>query len=202
MTGSSEPCSRSKGLELYESREGQWFRPGQSLPSFDEAPNRPPIGLDRAIVPLAFSSLPPPTDEPQPMELRLVADAKPRATTATLCALGRLAEWADRATSAEIGAIRAAVTDELALLIGPGLPFLADSGRYWGDQLLVPLGFSPWPVLPEGVIRQAIGANEGHLALLNGEGRKMTVEIIPFESFRPMTRAGVRLAMKGRRHES
>ena len=46
------------------------------------------------------------------------------------------------------------------LVIGaPGtLPLLPESVRYWGSELLVPLGFRAEPDLPEAAIRGVAGA--------------------------------------------
>ena len=73
------------------------------------------------------------------------------------------------------------------------LPLLPESVRYWGTDLLVPLGFRADPELPEGAIRRVVGAGDGDLVVLDEEG----FELIARDAFKPLSRAGIRLARGG-----
>jgi hypothetical protein len=75
---------------------------------------------------------------------------------------------------------------------GIRLPALADGLRYWGDDVLIPLGFRADPQLAERALRAAIGAGPDDVVVLDGEGP----ELIPRQAFRPLSRAGIRLARK------
>ena len=70
------------------------------------------------------------------------------------------------------------------------LPLLAESVRYCGTDLLVPVGFRADPELPEGAIRQVAGAGPGDLVVLDEGG----IELIARDAFQPLSRAGIRLA--------
>jgi MoxR-vWA-beta-propeller ternary system domain bpX2 len=85
--------------------------------------------------------------------------------------------------------------DAEAFVVGsPGkVPLLLESVRYWGTDLLVPLGFRADPDLPEQAIRRVVGAGEGDLVVLDREG----FELIARSTFKPLDRAGVRLARGG-----
>jgi MoxR-vWA-beta-propeller ternary system domain bpX2 len=86
-----------------------------------------------------------------------------------------------------------------ALLLGRGLPPWPGSIRYWGVQLLVPIGFEVRPTLPEATIIEALGTPGRELLRIipDDDGEGLAVEAIPLDAFRPLTRAGVRLALVG-----
>ena len=142
--------------------------------------------------------------------MRLVRDLREsvRPATAIRCELAILAAWVDRATSAELaplqGVWRTAPDGEEgnseAFIIGVSgtLPLLPGCVRYWGNGLLLPLGFRAEPDLPEAAIRGAAGAGDGDLAVLDRDG----LELITRASFAPLARASVRLARGASREPS
>jgi hypothetical protein len=73
------------------------------------------------------------------------------------------------------------------------LPELPDGRRFWGGQLLVPLGFRTEPELPESALCRTIGAAPDDLVVLDFEG----YEVIPRAALEPFSRAGIRLARRG-----
>jgi len=186
------------GVELFEDRGDAWYRPGQGLPSFGLPPAGDRVALDRAVVPAPFSAERDPGTPLPAVAPRLARDPRPRPTTAALCPLAELVRWVDSATSAEIGAIRGAIAGDSALLVGDALPAWPGSERFWGRSVLVPLGRSPRPDLPEATLREALGAGDGEILRLIpvGEGAEVEAEVeaIPTAAFGPLTRAGVRLA--------
>jgi MoxR-vWA-beta-propeller ternary system domain bpX2 len=189
------------GVKFYEERDGAWHRPGRKLPTFGIPPLGERVPLDRAVTPEPFEAESPGRDLARPSTLRLARDGRPRPTSAALCPLAELGSWADSAPSAEIVSIRGAFRGDSALLLGRGLPPWPGSTRYWGHRVLVPIGFQPRPCLPEEAILEALGASgEEIFRLVPGttgdEG--LTVEAIPLGAFRPLSRAGVRLARGAR----
>ncbi len=189
------------GVELFEDRDGRWHRPGQHLPSFEAGPEGSRRPLLRVVTPAPFSAEPPPTGPLAPVRLHLARAPLIRPTAAATCPLAGLARWAEMAPTAEIGAIRGALAGDLALLLGDHLPAWPGSERYWGRSLLVPLGWEPRPALPEGVLREALGAGDGDLLRLvpaGPDGGEAGLEKIPLAAFHPLTRAGVRLALARR----
>ena len=189
-----------EGVELYERRGDSWHRAGRRLPSFGLPPAGEPIPLDRAVTPGPFSAELPSAGALSPATLRLSRDRRPRPTTAALCPMIELGRWADSAPSAEIEAIRGAIRGDSALLLGRDLPPWPGSTRYWGGRVLVPIGFEPRPSFPEEVLLEALGGSGRELFRLmpdDSGGEALAVEAIPLEVFRPLSRAGVRLAVGG-----
>jgi hypothetical protein len=129
----------------------------------------------------------------QPITLSLVHDHRPRHTTGLLCGLSELGRWADGATTARIVSIQAARAGDQVLLLGGKLPLLSGSERFWGERVLVPLGFRAEPALPERALLEAVGAGEDDLLLLGSQG----AELVSRKAFQPLTRAGIRLALGG-----
>ena len=192
-----------EGAELYTERDGRWYRLGEHLPRFDV-----PGGDGSTWLPLERTIFPEPieavrTREPvnDPMPIRLVRDlAMPgRPASALRCPLGALSAWAERATSAQLARLRGAWigsgalerSGAEALVIGPegSLPLLPDGLRFWGGDLLIPLGYRAEPDLPASAIRRAAGAGADELAVLDQDG----LELIPRAILKPLSRAGIRL---------
>lgn len=180
------------GVEFFVPRNGGWCRFGHRLPTADA----PPAGEGRSVATvLGLAPVEPvePGDTPAPpVPLRVVRGGPPQPVTALACRVGDLAPWADRATTAELERVRAARAGDQAVLLGSNLPAVPNAVRYWGDDLLVPLGFRPDPDLPPAALRAAVGAAADELVVLDESG----AERIPRAAFHPLTRAGLRLARR------
>jgi hypothetical protein len=185
-------CLRTvPGVEFFADRGGRWFRFGSRLPAPAAPPLADAVPLDRVLFPARVEPVPPPAALPAPVPLTVVRGGGPRPVTAVRCVVSALARWADAATTAELAAVRAARCGDRALLLGGRLPVVAGGERFWGDRVLVPVGFRPEPALPDGVIRAACGVELEELLILDAAG----AEAVPDAAFAPLTRAGVRLAL-------
>ena len=156
--------------------------------------------LERIIFPEAIVATRPGRTSHDPVRLRLVRDASIplRPASALRCSPENLAAWAHSATSAELAALKGAwvkpgapLGQAAVLLTGAigTLPPLAGAMRFWGTELLIPLGFRAEPDLPASAIRAAAGAGSEHLAVLDEAG----IELIPLAVFKPISRAAVRM---------
>jgi hypothetical protein len=179
------------GVEVFARRGPRWHRPGEHLPAFevpsaDEA--RPLLHLLTPAPVNAESGVP----FFRPVMLRLVRDDRPRSASALSCTLATLAEWAEQATSKQLAMLTAVRGGERVLLRGERLPPLVASERYWGRTVLTPLGFRPEPELSEEALREALALGEEEIALLGDKG----FESVEARLFQPLTRAGVRLAVR------
>jgi hypothetical protein len=183
------------GVELYEPRDGQWYRPGQHLPAFGlpiPAPSRP---LAQVLVPAPVQpELVPDLTLPS-VKLRLVRNVRPRPATALWGSLSALRKWADRAPTAELVAVCAARCDGRVLLLGRRLPPLPGAERLWGERVLIPLGYQPEPALPESALLEALQGTADELVVLTTDG----AEMLPRSALQPLTRSGMRLALGGGR---
>jgi hypothetical protein len=180
------------GVELYDRRDDLWFRRGCRLPSFGLPPDEgEAVPLHRAIVPGPVESILSEGIPPSPARLTLTRDDRVRAASALLCPLVELASWAELATSAQLADLGAARDEDRVLLRGRRLPPIVGGERFWGERVLAPLGFRAEPDLPEPALRRALGTAADMLLVLRAEG----VEVVPLDAFRPLTRAGVRLAL-------
>jgi len=186
-----------EGVELYARRGDRWHRFGAALPAFDF-----PEGLEfRPLHAILFPApvMPVPAGEalrgltpPARLALVLAPDARPRPASALTCTAAELARWADGTPAARLAALEAAWCKGRVLVLGARLPPLASGRRYWGEAVLVPLGFRPEPDLPPGAVRDALGLTAEELLLLD-EG---SAEVVPRSALRPLTRARARLAAR------
>jgi hypothetical protein len=178
------------GVELYVHQDGRWHRFGRHLPALDF-----PQGLDyrplhQVLFPAAVLPVPPRPPELKPHCLTLVPDDRPRRTAALECGLAELARWADALPEVRLASLRAARCRGRVLVLGERLPAVPSGRRYWGELLLVPLGFRTEPGLPAEAIRASLGLTGDDLLVL-GDGR---AEVVPSSALQPLTRAGLRLA--------
>jgi hypothetical protein len=76
--------------------------------------------------------------------------------------------------------------------VGGRLPTLPGAERFWGNRVLVPLGFRPEPCWPESALAEVLGLADEELAMLRESG----ATAIPVAALRPLTRASARLAAR------
>ena len=192
------------GVEVFARRDGRWHRPGEALPAFDLPIDQDDdtVSLARAIVPGRREIIAPPIgDAPRPVSLRLARDDRrsPRPATAARCDVQTLARWADGAPTAWIEALAGAWCpspggEPEVLVIGPAarLPATDDARRFWGDGVLIPLGYRADPELTEPALKAALEAGPDDLVVLDEAG----AERIPRDAFRTLHRASIRLAAR------
>ena len=196
-----------EGVALFTERGGLWYRLGEHLPAFgvpfrDGADG---VLLDRLLIPGKLSAQRPERRFSDPLRVGLVRDEREgfRPATAFRCSLHALSVWAERATSSQLSSLQGALrmasdgveedTDAFVVGVAGELPLLPESVRYWGTDLLVPVGYRADPDLPAGAIRRVVGAGLGDLVVLDEAG----FELIARAAFKPLSRAGVRLARGG-----
>lgn len=184
-----------RGVELFARIGDHWYRPGHHLPSF--AVPLPPedegMPLSSAVVPAAVDATPPGGADLRPAPLCLARDDVPHPVSALRCALAELARWAERASTARLSALRASLAEGRVFVHGGRPPELPAAERFWGDGVYLPAGFRTDPELSSAAIRQVLRAEASDVLVLAHDG----FEAIPAEAFRPLSRAGVRLALGG-----
>ena len=180
------------GVAFFVSRGGLWFRFGRRLPASERPPNVAGLPVAAVLVPAKFEPTAPPSLLPTPAALGIARGGEPKPATALTCPVADLVAWADGATTAELAAVRGAHSASRVILLGASRVSIPGAVRYWGEDVLVPLGYRLVPELGEGAIRAAAGAAEGELLLLDEGG----AEVIPRAAFAPLTRAGVRLGAR------
>lgn len=181
-----------RGVELFVTRDGHWYRFGRHLPAFDfpkDADYRP---LCQILTPAPVCPVSPPPLAASPAALTLVADSRPRPAAALRCNADDLARWADGVPEGRLAALQGAQCGARLLVIGARLPALTKGERFWGTSVLAPLGRRPEPDLPPDALREALGVAVDELLLLDDAG----AEVIPTAALGPLTRAAVRLASK------
>ncbi len=191
-----------QGVEVFERRGSHWHVLGRRLPCFEVPDPEPAIALDRVVFPAPFPVIEPGESSPKPSIIRLVREGRQRPSTAAYCPLVELGRWAHSAPSREIESVRGAIRGRFALILGRDLPPWPGSIRYWGDRVLVPIGFQLRPNLAEPAILDALGSSgfEVFRFVLGDDDPSddSTVEAIPFDVFRPLSRAGIRIALRDR----
>jgi hypothetical protein len=180
------------GVAFFTPRDGAWFRFGSRLPTADAPPAGDGRSLAGVLVPGRLDPILPGADAGAPVPLRVVRGGEPKPVTALACRAAELLNWADTATTADLAAVRGAQAEGRVVLLGRRLPSVPGATRYWGDDLLVPVGFRPGPDLPPAAVRAAVGAESDELVLIDAAG----AEVIPRAAFAPLTRAGLRLAVR------
>jgi hypothetical protein len=184
----------AQDVQLYSQREGLWYRAGCRLPTMDVPLESKGQALQQVVIPAACQPERANRGPVTPIPLQFVRDARPRRATALRCTLAEMGRWADRATTAELQSVSAALLDDNVLLRGKRLPALPRGDRFWGNRVLVLLGLRPEPDLPESALRKVLRMSETELALLE----EKSVELVPSEALQPLSRAAIRLALRER----
>jgi hypothetical protein len=189
------------GVDFFAWHEGHWYRPGSRLPAGIVPEMREPQQLHRVLLPEPVQPIPARVQAGRPVEIELRRIDRPRACSALWCSLNDLAPWADTAPSAEIEDVTATRSGEDVLLRGSRLPAISGWERFWGRDLLVPLGYGPYPEYPERDLSMAVGLGEDEIGILRlgdapRERGAAVLELLPAEAFEPLTRAGLRLALR------
>jgi hypothetical protein len=174
---------------LFIYRDAHWYRFGHQLPAFDVPVSAEYQPLHQVLTPSSFQTQGPANLKCEPTMLVIVSDDRERPTTAALCALGPLIHWIERVPTARLKGIQAAHCENQVLLLGDRIPLLPESARFWGSEVLIPLGYRPDPFLPERALRDVLAASEDQVILWDRDG----VERIDRRAFAPLSRAGVRL---------
>lgn len=206
-------CLRAvRGCEFFAHRGGTWFRFGARVPTSDGPPTDPGRPLAAVLVPAKFAVVPPPDRvtgrPPAPasggrptdcrVSVRLVRGGTPVPATGVVCRVADLLAWAESATSQELATVRGAVAGRRAIIRGKPVPSIPGP-RFWGDTVLVPLGFRPDPAVPADTLRAAAGAAAGELLVIGSdESGEIACEVVPLAAFGPVTAAGVLLAAGGK----
>ena len=177
------------GAEFFARRGPAWHRLNRRLPTSDAPPTGDGVPLTGAILPGRVTPTPPPATGPT-TAVTLARGGPVRAASAAICPLDSLADWAMVALPEELAAVRVAVDGRRAIVLGTRLPSLQGGVRFWGDDVLIPLGFRLSPELPDAVARGAAGAGPGELLIVAETG----AEVVPRSAFAAATRAGLRLA--------
>ncbi len=189
------------GAELFLRRGREWYRPGEHLPVFRIPKAEDARPLSALLFPSPVSPVRPGQIAFQPAPLSLARCGVPRTATALLAERSELQRWAESATSFQLDMVLAACCGDVVLMRGKrhrspgdstGIPVLPGE-RFWGWQVLLPLGWRVEPDLAEEVLTAALGLQDDAVALWTASG----VEILSGTAFGPVTRAGVRGAGKG-----
>lgn len=184
------------GSRLYIEHEGRRW------PLRGRIPTDAPSGLGGcslavAIVPKPVQAEPASALNIEVVELRLVPSRTARPATAIVCPLAALAAWAQATPSAEFrDRVAARLGDQVVLRslrrdLKP--PPIASGTRYWGDRLLIPLGFALSPEIDAALALEALMCPPDALVLADERG----FEIVPLSAFGPIDRARIRLAGGG-----
>ncbi|WP_422926616.1 hypothetical protein [Singulisphaera sp. PoT] len=182
------------GVELFIQRGGQWYRPGHRVPAFDVSidPSAEQRPLASVLFPAPITGSPPPGRLPSPAPLSLVADDEMKTTTAIVCDIETLSGWAESVFSHRIENLVGARCSQRVIVRGAELPAIEEALRFWGNRVLVPLGWSVEPDLTELVLCHALNLALGEIAIFQDEG----IEIVPGSAFRNLSRASIRLALR------
>lgn len=180
------------GAEYFSKRNDRWHRFGETLPAFDVPPAGKSIPLERFLFPAPVTPIPPEAIVSERVLCRLVSSTVAAPTTAMRCDLIALKPWMETATSFELSSVRACLCDSRAFLLGSTLPWIETGERFWGNEVLIPLGYRPDPDWSEAALREAAGVARDQILVLGHED----IELIPRETLEPLSRARWREAVQ------
>jgi MoxR-vWA-beta-propeller ternary system domain bpX2 len=176
-----------EGSSLYRRTDSSWLVIDRSVPDFSVPHPKKSLPLDCAVVPNPIDALPAPEFQGRRIPVTLKPCDKPRPTTAQRCRLQALAQWGERATTAEIEVVTGAWNGTHVWLRGR-LPALPTAERFWGERVLIQLGWRADPDWPEAALLEAAIVDKEELLVLTADGP----EAIALAAFKPLSRARIR----------
>lgn len=182
------------GAVFYRRTGNDWYRFRSRLPASEGPPEADGIPVASVLFPDRIDPLPPPASKLPTVTLTIVRGGAIRPATALLASILELGTLIDTATTRELGAMQGAIDGDRVILLGRNLPPVRNAVRFWGDDLLVPLGFRVEPFLPDEIIRAVAGAGNDDRIVFHESG----LEIVPRSAFQPLTRPMLRLALEHR----
>jgi hypothetical protein len=182
------------GVRFFSQIDKVWYRFGNSLPTSEHPPTGAGRPLTMLLQPSGLTAEAVTQLEPiSPVRLGLVRSGVARQTSALRCQLSDLQGWIDSATTSEIAAVRGVYFSNEVLLLGEVLPVVPGSIRFWGQRVLLPLGFELSESYSEQSILAAVRAANYEMLLI----QETEVQFVMMSLLQPLTRAGLRLAARG-----
>ncbi|MCC7510920.1 MAG: hypothetical protein IT464_16300 [Planctomycetes bacterium] len=178
---------QAPGAEFFEPAGDGWRRCGRLIHA-SGVPGDGFVPLESVLLPASSAQAIPVPALPAAVAFSLVPFTAPQPTSALFCSTADLAAWADMSPQRSIEQLSGAQSGGSVLVMGHQLPTIPGR-RFWGERLLLPLGFGPRPDLPESTLLDALEVPGDCLAIATQAAH----EIVPLNAFAPLTRASVRL---------
>jgi hypothetical protein len=175
-------------VSFYYREANTWYTRGSGFPAKITPPNQPGLALAKLLFPEKMTSQSPENKAFARITPVLSRGGQTCPASAMRLPFASLHAWVNHATSAQIHALHGVYEADQVWLLGQHLPAASQGMRFYGERLLLPLGYQLQPMLPV----------ESSLALVNASERDVVfwshdeIRVIPREEFAPLTRAGVR----------
>lgn len=178
------------GAAFFERRDNSWLPCGQRIPV--DVPGGDYLPLESVLLPQPESSRIAQPIGLAPLRFVTVRSTRALPCSAVVCTPAALAAWASLAPDAAIARLSACRSGNLAIVLGNNPPLVAGGERFWGERVLLPLGWRAEPDLPESSLCEAAGCRPDELLLWRGGPI-----VVPRKAVTPLTRAAARLGARG-----
>lgn len=180
------------GAVLYSHRGGLWYQVGRHLPAFEVLTDGEFLPLHQVLVPSPVQPIAYPGGTWTRGTLSLRPERHSKPTSAMICSLHDLLGWAESTPSCRLKTLRAAYQGGKVFVLGSRLPALPSTQRFWGERVLVPLGYRLEPELSERLVRECLAVSDDELLIVTEHG----ADVLRHADLRPVSRAVLRLATR------
>lgn len=177
---------------LFRFHGGHWHRFGERVPAFDFPADLEDQPLAHVLFPAPVQALPAPAPDVTSLRMVLERDERPRTTTALLGPITTIQAWSDTVPTSRLAALQGLRGNGNVLMIGDNLPLLDGAERFWGRDVLVPIGHAPAPALPESALKEIAGLQGDRILLWRLE----QIDVIESALLAPLTREALWFALE------
>lgn len=177
------------GAAFFVRRDQSWLPCGRRIPV--AVPEGEYLPLQNLLLPQPASTVGVQSITIAPVRFSLARSTLARPCSAVVCTPAAVAAWASMAPDSAVARLSACRSGNLAILFGDNPPLVAGGERYWGERVLLPLGWRAERDLPESSLCEAAGCGPEEL-LLWREG----AVFVPRKAIAPLTRAAARLGAR------
>lgn len=177
-------------VELFRNESGKWYKLGSKIPFPNVPTSTTFVSLSSVLFPDQIVWRSPDEITGSLKKIGLKQACSVQKTTALLCPFGTFVEWAENASSFEISRLSGVFCDDCVLVLGENVPPIPEGTRFYGESVLLPLGYQLDPELTDTEVRSLLDSSQDEIVLITADDAQLIAKSL----INRLTRSAIRLA--------